>query len=308
MLDADVQYFIELARHRSMAQAADDLAVSQSTLSRAIQRLEARFGVELVERTSCGVALTDAGNRLIARLESAVSHLQDAQHELLDIARGRRGMVRVAVGHTVSSPVVRALVPRLRKERPAANLVLDAWYNHQIIPKVMNAEYEFGVCVIPDSLPAGLQARTLLRDHLVPVVRKGHPLARQRSPVAAHLLEYPWVGAGRRVLSGPGLQALFVAAGVDPPVHAVVCSSLETAIDAVRSSDCLCFAPDWLVHENIGLGAGLSIVRVPGFALPRVLGILTRREGHLSPLTLRARELVVEALSAVEARLRARER
>jgi len=36
MLDADVQYFIELARHRSMAQAADDLAVSQSTLSRAI--------------------------------------------------------------------------------------------------------------------------------------------------------------------------------------------------------------------------------------------------------------------------------
>lgn len=308
MLDAEVQYFIELARHRSMAQAADELAVSQSTLSRAIQRLETRFGVELIERTSRGVALTDAGNRLIARLESAVSHLRDAEHELLDIAQGRRGIVRVAVGHTVSSPVVRALVPRLRKERPAANLVLDAWYNHQILPKVLNAEYEFGVCVIPDSLPAGLQARTILHDRLVPVVRKGHPLARQRSVGAAHLLEYPWVGAGKRVLSGPGLQSLFVAAGVDPPGYAVACSSLETAIDAVKSSDCLCFAPDWLVHENIGLGVGLAIVRVTGFALPRALGILTRREGYLSPLTLRAQELVVEALSAVDARSKARDR
>lgn len=303
MLDPDLRYLIQISRFRSMARAADDLSVSQSTLSRAVQRLEERFGVTLVERTPRGVCLTDAGSRLVSRLLAADRHLRDAEKEMLDIAQARHGVVRIATGHTVSNPVVRALVPRLRKERPAANLQLDAWFNDQILPRVIDGEYDFGVCVIPANLPPELKASPLLRDHLVPVVRRGHPLTGLEAPGATDLVRFPWISAGKRVVSGPSLRALFVDAGVDQPTYAVECSSFEATIDAVKSSDCLCFAPDWLVQKRLGIGAGLAIVEVPGFAHPRDLGILERRGGYLSPLAIRAQELVAEALRALDGRV-----
>lgn len=303
MLDPDLRYLIQISKFRSMARAADELSVSQSTLSRAVQRLEARFGVALVERTPRGVCLTDAGSRLVSRVQIADRHLRDAEQEMLDIAKARQGVVRIATGHTVSSPVVRALVPRLRTERPAANLVLDAWFNDQILPRLIDGEYDFGVCVIPAALPPELKASRLLRDRLVPVARRGHPLAGLAAPGANDLVKFPWISAGKRVLSGPFLQSLFVDAGVGVPNYAVECSSFEATIDALKNSDCLCFAPDWLVQQGLGIGAGLAIVEVPGFAHPRELGILERRGSYLSPLAIRAQELVAEALRALDARL-----
>lgn len=302
MLDPDLRYLIQLSRFRSMARTADELAVSQSTLSRAVQRLEARFGVALVERTSRGISLTDAGARLVARVRVADRHLHDAEQEMLDIAKARQGVVRIATGHTVSTPVVRALVPRLRTERPAANLLLDAWFNDQILPRLIDGEYDFGVCTIPPALPPELQARPLLRDRLVPVVRRHHPLARRVAPTPADLVKYPWIGAGNRVLSGPYLRALFVDAGLSPPTYAVECSSFEATVDAIKNSDCISFAPDWLVQQGLGIGAGLAIVEVPGFGHPRTLGILERVGSYLSPLAMRAQELVAEALQALDGR------
>ncbi len=302
MLDPDLQYLIHIANFRSMARAADELAVSQSTLSRAVQRLESRFGVSLVDRTSRGVCLTDPGTRLVARLMDADRQLRDAENEMNDIAMGRKGLVRIAAGHTVSSPVVRALVPRLRIDRPAANLQLDTCFNKRILQRLADGDYDFGVSLIPADLPSELVAYPLLRDRLVPVVRQGHPITSIASPVVDDLMQFLWVGAARHILSNAALDALFVRANVARPDYAVQCSSYEAAIDAVKSSDCITFAPDWQVRQGIGLGAGLAMIEVPGFAHPRTLGILERRGAYISPLGRRAQELVTEALELLNAR------
>jgi len=302
MLDPDLRYLIHIARFRSMARAADELAVSQSTLSRAVQRLESRFGVGLVDRTSHGVCLTDPGKRLVARLADADRQLRDAENELNDIAQGRKGVVRIAAGHTVSSPVVRALVPRLRIDRPAANLQLDTCFNKRLMMRLIDGDYDFGVSLIPAELPPELVAYPLLRDRLVPVVRQGHPITSIANPKVDDLMQFLWAGADSHILSNAALDALFLRAKVGRPDYAVQCSSYEAAIDAVKSSDCIAFAPDWQVHQGLGLGAGLTIVEVPGFAHPRTLGILERRGAYISPLGRRAQELVTEALELLNAR------
>jgi DNA-binding transcriptional LysR family regulator len=302
MLDPDLRYLIQIASFRSMARTAEELGVSQSTLSRAVQRLEAKFLVTLVERTARGVELTDAGRRLVKRLRIADQQLRDAERELADMSTGRRGLLRIAVGHTVSSPVIRALVPRLRKERPATHLQVDAWYNDQILPRLIDGEYDFAICVIPSEIPPELVARTLLHDHLVPVVRAAHPLTQLENPCVADLVRFPWAGAGSRVISRAPLDALFESAGVDLPVSALESNSFEMAIDAIKGSDCVTFAPDWMAEQSIGICQDLAIVRVDGFSHARQLGIIERKSTYLSPLATRAQELVIEALAAVNDR------
>lgn len=302
MLEADLRYLLQLSNYRSLARAADEIGVSQSTLSRAVQRLEQRFATPLIERTARGVQLTDAGSRLVIRLQKADRHLQDAEAEMNDLAKARRGLLRIAVGHTVSSPVVEALVPRLHKERPAAHLRLDAWFNDQIITRLQNGEYDFGVCVIPEDLSEEFTATPLLRDALVPVVRQGHPLTRLARPTVEDLTSYPWVGANHRVLSGPALRELFTRAGTAVPPAAVESNTFEVTVIARKSSDCVGFAPDWMVDHQIGICKGLATVVVPGFSHSRNIGIIQRSGTYLSPLAIRAQELIRPALENLNTR------
>jgi DNA-binding transcriptional LysR family regulator len=301
MLAVDLQYFLSIARHRSLARAADELTVSQPALSRAVQRLEIRFAIKLFERTPRGMELTDAGRRLAHHARNAEIELDEAARELTDMSGGKHGHVRVAAGHTISSLVNSALVPRLHLERPAATLHLDAHFNDRIVALLAEGAYDFAVGVVPESLPESLVAEVLMHDELVPAVHESHPLAHVKHPTVQDLVAQPWTGAGSRVLSYAGLEQLFISAGQDPPRYVVDTNSYEIALAAVRRSLCVTFAPKWLVRSQSGLFAGLVTVDVPGFALRRDLGLLWRKGGYLSPIAERVFDLVKTALQEASA-------
>ena len=98
--------FAAVARHRSFRKAADERGVSASALSHAVRGLEERLGVRLLNRTTRSVTPTEAGQRLLARLDPALRQVADA---LLDLT---------------SLQAVPAGTLRLNVPRPAARLVL----------------------------------------------------------------------------------------------------------------------------------------------------------------------------------------
>ena len=98
--------FAAVARHRCFRKAADERGVSASALSHAVRGLEERLGVRLLNRTTRSVTPTEAGQRLLARLDPALRQVADA---LLDLT---------------SLQAVPAGTLRLNVPRPAARLVL----------------------------------------------------------------------------------------------------------------------------------------------------------------------------------------
>lgn len=82
MVDLDVrqlEYFVCAASTGSYSQAARTLFVTPQAISRSIQLLEARIGVQLFERTSSGIALTDAGKACLQPAQEALRSLQRLQ-------------------------------------------------------------------------------------------------------------------------------------------------------------------------------------------------------------------------------------
>lgn len=65
---SDLATFLAIARHRSFRAAATELGVTPSALSHALRNVEERLGLRLVNRTTRSVALTEAGERLFARI------------------------------------------------------------------------------------------------------------------------------------------------------------------------------------------------------------------------------------------------
>jgi DNA-binding transcriptional LysR family regulator len=100
----DLTAFVAVATHRSFRRAADEIGTAPSTLSHAMRALEERMGVRLLNRTTRSVSPTEAGFRLLGRLQPALASLDEA----LDSVAGFRGNVAGTVRLQAAARVQRA--------------------------------------------------------------------------------------------------------------------------------------------------------------------------------------------------------
>ncbi len=86
----------EVARRGSFSAAANALYLSQSAVSQQVATLEREVGMPLLERTSNGPKLNDAGRILVGHAEAALARLEEAEHELKAVAGLEGGEIRIA--------------------------------------------------------------------------------------------------------------------------------------------------------------------------------------------------------------------
>jgi DNA-binding transcriptional LysR family regulator len=129
---ADLSIFLAIARHRSFRRAAVDLRVSPSALSHAVRGIEGRLGLRLFNRTTRSVALTEAGERLFARIRPAFHDIEDALEDLNSLRDEPAGTLRINAGRgstrLVLLPVVQrflAAYPQVRVEVATDNALVD---------------------------------------------------------------------------------------------------------------------------------------------------------------------------------------
>lgn len=106
----ELSAFLAVAQEHSFTRAAAKLGTSQSALSHTVRRLEERLGVRLLARTTRRVSVTDAGERLLARLAPAMDEIADSIQELSEMRDKPAGTVRIT---TSEHAAVAVLWPRL---------------------------------------------------------------------------------------------------------------------------------------------------------------------------------------------------
>lgn len=122
MIFEDLRAFVVVAQHGSFAQAAADLCIAQSALSKRVQRLEYRMGARLLERHARGVALTQAGHAFLARARRLVDEVADMERNLSSFAETPSGEVRIALPQRTCGLLAPPVVERCLRELPLVNL------------------------------------------------------------------------------------------------------------------------------------------------------------------------------------------
>jgi DNA-binding transcriptional LysR family regulator len=121
---ADLAVFLAIARHRSFRRAAVELGVSPSALSHALRIIEERLGLRLLNRTTRSVALTEAGERLYARIQPAYSDI-GAAIEDLDRFRGKpSGTLRLNASRYAAKHVLMPVVTPFLRAYPEVKVEL----------------------------------------------------------------------------------------------------------------------------------------------------------------------------------------
>ena len=95
---AEIRSFVSAAHRLSCTQAARELDISQSTITRHIQHIEAELGCRLIERERRLITLTRAGDRFLLWAEGVLERYQRMRHDLKQRSFGlSRGTIAVAV-------------------------------------------------------------------------------------------------------------------------------------------------------------------------------------------------------------------
>ncbi|WP_104663689.1 LysR family transcriptional regulator [Ensifer adhaerens] len=187
----DLSSFLALARHRSFRRAADEIGCTPSALSHALKALEERLDLRLFNRTTRSVALTEAGERLLARVAPAFRDIEDALDDLNNFRGAPVGRLRLNAARTSARMVLLPLVARFLENHPKVNIEIVV--DNDLVDMVsegFDAGIRFGEIIAQDmiAVPVGPRQRTAIVA--TPSFFERH--ARPTSP--DHLKALPCIG------------------------------------------------------------------------------------------------------------------
>ncbi|MEK8171222.1 LysR substrate-binding domain-containing protein [Streptomyces sp. M19] len=253
--------FAAVARHEHVTRAAHRLGVPQSTVSRAMARLEADLGVALFARNGRAVSLTPAGRTFLHAVERALAEVERAAESVRSDADPATGRVAFGFLHTLGSETVPGLLRAFRADHPRVRFQLVQGYGEAMIERLRAGGLD--LCLtspLPDA--PDLAVRRLDEQRLRLVVPDDHPLA-----------------ARKRVRLAEAATELFV--------------TLEPGYGLRRITDALCaeagFTPRIAFEGEEAetlrglVAAGLGVALLPPPAVPRPGGGAVRHGAARGP-------------------------
>lgn len=269
-----LQSFDSAARHLSFTRAAEELHLTQSSVSRHVQDLEAQLGVALFNRVRRQVVLTPAGMQFhseVARL------LQDSREMMMRALHGgdRTEALRIAALPTFAS---RWLVPRLPEfcaAHPGVQIDLTTYdAPFPLAQDHCDLAFHFGEPFWPQG-----ECRYLCSEQVIAVCAPGLV---SDQPVAALLGRLPLLQNAARPLQW---QDWLTHAGLerDFSLRGPRFDTFATTISAAIAGMGLALLPDYLIESELGTGE-LVALEAPALLSTSAYYIVTPDEGPRGPL------------------------
>ena len=173
-----LRYLVALADECHFTRAAAREHIAQPALSQQIRRLEDEVGLALVERTTRKVALTGAGELLVARARHILSELDAAQAELQTLAGVQGGRLSVGALHTMGPVDLSLLLASFHHDHPAVELTVREQSSEELAEMLRVDVVDLAFLSVTERIQRrGLELHPLVSEELVVVVPTQHPLA-----------------------------------------------------------------------------------------------------------------------------------
>ncbi|MCP1313497.1 MULTISPECIES: pca operon transcription factor PcaQ [unclassified Halomonas] len=253
--------FLEVAKRRSFARAAEALAITQPGISKAIRELEEILETPLFERLPQGVALTQAGLTLLRHVGPALRALDEGVSAVGDSHRGARWL-RVGALSTVESRLLPLAISRWHAQSDTCISVVSG-PSAYLLSQLRLGALDLVVGRMTEAREIGdLHFEHLYYEPLVIVARRDHPLAGAAAVAGAELTQYAWVLPPPQTALRQQVDSFCVRHAISPPSMLLETLSLPVSHRYTLESDALWIAPREAVAEALASGE-LSELALP---------------------------------------------
>lgn len=216
----DFEAFVAVAEELHFGRAAARLHISQPPLSSRIRQLERDLGLQLFDRNTRTVSLTDAGERLLTPARRVLNEVDAAQNLAASIATGDQGRVRIGFAGASSQRALPLLTGAVRSQYPGIELVLQSQtYVFTALELLLAGSIDLAFARLP--IPqTDLAWRVVEVEELVCALPVGHPMALQDGIRLAELHDEDFVSLpdNQGSILQSTMYSLCVTAGFRPRV------------------------------------------------------------------------------------------
>lgn len=185
-----LKYFRAITEHKTFLEAADEMNISQSSLSKQLSRLEDEIGVELIDRSKRSASLTEAG-KIFAR--DAEEILKQFQIMLAHMTAFKKNSSVFRIGSLafLGQYGLNFKLANFNEAHPEYNLVIEDVEEDILLEGFKNGNYDAIIGrVLPENMTCDF-AEKIADDELVAVMRKSHPLASKKIIKLAEIISMP---------------------------------------------------------------------------------------------------------------------
>jgi LysR family transcriptional regulator, low CO2-responsive transcriptional regulator len=173
-----LKVFEATARHGSFTRAAEELFLTQPTVSMQVKQLTKSLGLPLFEQVGKRLYLTDAGHELFATCKEIFQRLEQLEMTVANLKGMKQGKLRLAVITTTKYFMPRLLGP-FCQQYPGIDVSLTVTNHERVIERLANNQDDLYVMSqLPEHLD--IKAHAFLDNSLVVVAPRHHPLAQEK--------------------------------------------------------------------------------------------------------------------------------
>lgn len=173
-----IRYFIAAAETESVSRASQELGISQSAVTSAIQALEYEMGASLFVRHAKGMRLTHKGHQLVLHARRIMAAVADAQQAVSARPEVIMGDLNIGVTHLVSGYYLADLLARYRRVFPQVDVRVVEDERTYLEHLLVNGELDVGLLLVSNLEDRqALESEVLVRSPWRVWMPVGHPLA-----------------------------------------------------------------------------------------------------------------------------------
>jgi DNA-binding transcriptional LysR family regulator len=272
--------FCDVVRNRSFSQAAAGHGITQSAVSHIVSQLEKRIGVQLIDRSTRPLQLTDLGQTYYEGCKDILESYRRLEATIRAERGQLAGIVQVAAIYSVGLGDMGQFVECFTAQHPEAKVHVEYLHPDRVYERVREGPADLGLVSFPRK-SSRLAAVPWRQEEMVLVCSPQHPLARNLAVKPEQLAGEKYVHFTKELRIRREVDRFLREQGAAVEVVAEF-DNIENIKKAVEIGAGLALLPEPTIRPEV---AGRTLAARPLFGgrLVRPLGILHRRSSRLSP-------------------------
>ncbi len=248
-----LRYFVNAAEQLSFSDAAKLLNIAQSTLSQQVRQLEDELGVQLFERNSHAISLTEAGAELLPFARRTLHEADSCVARIHDLDQLLAGTLNIGVTYSFS-PILTETLMEFMKKYPRVKLNIYYKPMVELMAMLEARAVDFVLAFRPSESMPVIESHMLFDNHLAVIVKESHSLAGLDSVSLAD------IGKFNLALPSKGLQArnafdTYLAAHPAPLNIRIELNEVNILLELIKRSNLVTILAEATVYNQTGVKA-----------------------------------------------------
>ncbi|MFZ3173150.1 MAG: selenium metabolism-associated LysR family transcriptional regulator [Carboxydocellales bacterium] len=277
-----LKVFWAVAKNLSYSRAAEELYLSQPTVSIQLKKLEEALGLDLLEQLGKKIYLTQAGELLYPYVNRIFSLATEAESAIQELKGLRAGRIIIGASTTPGIYLLPAIISSFQQNYPRLEISLEISNTHQVQEHLLLNQLDLGVVGEELTIDPQLIIQPLLADKLLIIAAKEHPLALRKSVSFAEFLTQRLILRERGSSTREILEQSVHSRGLQLKV-AMQLNSIEAIKQAVIAN----LGVSVISKLTVGMEVKAGLLRAIPFSdlsLSRHINLAYHKEKKLSPV------------------------